>query len=192
MEDKLQSASFKSIITGVFVTLAYLISNYFVITEYFFSFLNPNWHITVSVAMYTGLLNALFLYFLSKRTEINVHIYDKKNESYNVTIEEKPRTVSVKIKLVGNLEKINETINIRFPDWIDSMVKADPLINQISTSPDVYVIKPSDREVIYDFDIRIKDSYVETSRKNDIRAEISGCTLRYYKIKEELSVQYKK
>lgn len=192
MEDKLQSPILKSAMTAVFVIVSYLISNCFLVTEYFLSFLESKWHLTVSVAIYTAIQNIFFLFLLSKRTEINVDIYDKKDESHSISIEEKPRKIIAKIKLSGHLDDIQETVTITFPEWVDSMIEADPGIKQISISPDVYCIKLSDKEISFAFDIAIKDIYGGTSRKNDIFAEISGKSLRYNKISKKLLVQYKK
>ncbi|MGX6962938.1 hypothetical protein [Vagococcus xieshaowenii] len=192
MEDKLQHPIFKAIMTGVFVTISYLISNNFLITKHFLVLSDPKWHVTVSVSIYSGLLNALFLYLLSLRTTIRVDITDKKDESYNILVDETPRSVVVKVKVLGNKEGIKEKVTIKFPEWIDSMVKADPSIKQVGNSQSEYCITINEEEISFTFDIGIKPMYDTAGRKNDISSEITGNIFRYCKKKKNLVVQYKK
>lgn len=191
MEDKLQSPIFKSLMTGVFVALSYLISDLFLITTIILPILNSKWHVTVSVAIYTGLLNALFLFLLSFRTNINVDVCDKKDESYNVTIDERPRNIALKIKISGNVKNIKETVSIVFPEWIDLTVAADPSIKLASGKTNEYIIALSEKEISFTFSVSVNPSYQSVTRKNSITTKITGNFCRYSKHNKELLVQYK-
>lgn len=179
---------FKIIMTGLFVVISYLIANKVQVTRYILSFSVESWHTTVSVAIYTTILNACLTFFLSKRTEILVDIKDKQNESYSMRLGDRPGVIIIDVTIKGNLKKINNNIIIEFPKWIDPMVKGSPDISQSEDNQYKYIIDLSDTPELgkyaskkFSISIVKNNIYNESNRKNEVAALISGSRIRYSK-----------
>lgn len=197
MKDKFQSDILMTISTAIFAGISYFISGYFQISTLIFKFTDIKWHVTVSVAIYTAILNGLFLYALSVRTVVNVTIIEKKDKSDKIRLDDKPRATEVRITVNGNLKRVENNVEIIFPQWIDAMAKGSPDLKQSEENPQRYlidlsgIVQNSNNEIsIFYFDITINPIYEETGRKGMIVAKINGNKFRYTKSKKDLAVHY--
>ena len=105
MKPELKSNIIKIFFTVFFSCLSYIICEYFKISEILFNFKKDSWNVTVSIAIYVAILNIVYLYIVSLKTEVMVEIKDNKDKSNNITISDKPRRISVAVQVKGNLKK---------------------------------------------------------------------------------------
>lgn len=197
MNDKFQSDIFKTLATAIFAGISYLGADCFQITTLLFNFSEPAWHVTVSVAIYTAFLNIILLYLLSKRTSVKVNITERKDQSNKISLTDKPRATEIKIVVRGNLKKINGTIEVTFPKWVDVMTKGSPDLMQSENDSQKYIIdlsgivENSDSEVsLFYFDITMNPLYLETGRSGEIIAKVHGNSFRYSKNTNKLTIHY--
>ncbi|EGQ26749.1 hypothetical protein HMPREF9372_1290 [Sporosarcina newyorkensis 2681] len=198
MNDKFQSDIFKTLATAIFAGISYLGADCFQITSLLFNFSDPMWHVTVSVAIYTAILNSLLLFLLSKRTSVKVNITERKDKSNKISLTDKPRTTEIKIAVRGNLSKITGMIEVIFPKWVDIMTKGSPDLKQCEDDSQKYfidlsgIVENSQSEVsLFYFDITMNPLYEETGRSGEIIAKIHGNSLRYSKNTSKLTIHYK-
>ena len=197
MNDKFQSDIFKTLATAIFAGISYLVADCFQITTLLFKFSEPTWHVTVSVAIYTAFLNIILLCLLSKRTSVKVNITERKDQSNKISLTDKPRAAEIKIVVRGNLKKINGTIEVTFPKWVDVMTKGSPDLMQSENDSQKYIIdlsgivENSDSEVsLFYFDITMNPLYLETGRSGEIIAKVHGSSFRYSKNTNKLTIHY--
>lgn len=196
MENKMSvSDVIKYLSAPIFAALSYIIAERWQISNIIFKFSDPKAHITVSVGIYTAIMNLLFLWTLSKRTTVSSKIKDRKDQSNKIKIDEKPRKIEVEVSVSGNTNNVDEIISIVFPEWVDVSTKATPDIKLDETNPNKYNIKLSNivnsKEVrSYFFDISLKTIYAETNRVGMIKATCSGNSFRYQKKDKDLQIQY--
>lgn len=195
MKDRLQSDIFKTLMGAIFASLSYFFANSFQISKLFLNLSDSKWHVTISVFIYTALLNSLLLWFLSLRTSVQVEIIERKDKSDKIRLDDKPRATEVKVIVDGNLKKIEETVEVTFPEWVDVMVRNTPDLNQQSSQTyhvnlaDIVSSGKSETRVFY-FDITMKSLYMESGRTGEVVAKINGCSLRYHKSVKVLTVHY--
>lgn len=195
MQDKLQTDIVKSLMTALFAGISYLFCGMFQITKYFLTFSDKKWHITVSVAIYTALLNAIFLYIISKRTLISVEIMERKDKSNTIKLSDKPRAIAIKVVARGNLKKISGDIVITFPKWIDVTPKGSPDLKPDPKDTQRFLISLTDflkdspnEGGTFFFDINMNETYINTERIGTIQASFSGSSLRYAKDFKSMSL----
>ncbi|MDT2638634.1 hypothetical protein P7D31_00700 [Enterococcus dongliensis] len=198
MENKMTvSDVIKYLSAPVFAAMSYIIAERWQISNAIFKFSDPKVHITVSVGIYTAIMNLFFLWALSKRTTVSSKVKDRKDQSNKIKIDEKPRKIEVEVEVTGNTNNIDEIISIVFPEWIDVSTKAVPDIKADENNPNQYNIKLSNivnyKEVrSYFFDINLKTIYAQTNRVGMIKATCSGNFWRYQKKDKDLQIQYVK
>ncbi|MDE5414575.1 hypothetical protein [Alkalihalobacterium chitinilyticum] len=197
MKDKLQSDIFKTLSTAFLAGISYFIADFFQVSTLIFNFSDVKWHVTVSVAIYTAVLNGLLLYALSKRTNVQVVIIERKDRSDKIRIFDKPRATEVRVTVNGNLKKIRNNVEVIFPQWIDVMPKGSPDLKQSENNSHNYlidlsgIVQNSKSEVsIFYFDITMNPIYEKTGRVGEVLAKVNGSTLRYAKSVENLTVHY--
>lgn len=197
MNDKFQSDIFKTIATAIFAGLSYLGADCFQITTLIFNFSEPAWHVTVSVVFYTAFLNITLLCLLSKRTNVKINITERKDQSNKISLTDKPRATEIKIVVRGNLKKINGTIEVTFPKWVDVMTKGSPDLMQSENDSQKYIIdlsgivENSGSEVsLFYFDITMNPLYLDTGRSGEIIAKVHGNCFRYSKNTNKLTIHY--
>lgn len=188
MSNKTKSEIIKILMNGLFVCLSYWIAERFQVTECIFHFSNSNWHTTVSIALYTMILNALLVLFLAKRTFISVKIVESHNESNAINLKDKPGVLNVNVVVTGNLKKIKSKIVIEFPKWVDPTVEGDPSIFQVNGAPYIYEINIADinhtssyASKKFDFTVAVNEVYKKSGRDEEITALIKANRFRYKK-----------
>lgn len=187
MKPELKSNIIKIFFTVFFSCLSYIICEYFKISEILFNFKEDSWNVTVSIAIYVAILNIVYLYIVSLKTEVMVEIKDNKDKSNNITISDKPRRISVAVQVKGNLKKIDGKVEIIFPYWLDIMAKAVPDLSEITENK--YEINLTDinslnkETITVYFDINIKTNYDSSARNGEISSNINCRRFRYTKIK---------
>ena len=194
MKPELKSNIIKIFFTVFFSCLSYIICEYFKISEILFNFKEDSWNVTVSIAIYGAILNIVYLYIVSLKTEVMVEIKDNKDKSNNITISDKPRRISVAVQVKGNLKKIDGKVEIIFPYWLDIMAKAVPDLSEITENK--YEINLTDinslnkETITVYFDINIKTNYDSSARNGEISSNINCRRFRYTKINKNLTINY--
>lgn len=198
MENKLSVSNvIKYFSAPVFAALSYIIAERWQISNNIFKFSDPKVHITVSVGIYTAIMNLFFLWVLSKRTTVSSKVKDRKDESDKIKIDEKPRKIEIEVSVSGNTNNVDEKIIVVFPEWIDVSIKATPDIKVDENNPNIYSIElvniVNSKEVrSYFFDISLKTIYAESNRVGMIKATCSGNFWRYQKKDKDLEIKYVK
>lgn len=191
MVDKLQNSFWKTIIPAIITALSYLIVGCFKISELIFNF-SDSIHNTVSLGIYSAALNWGYLKLLSMRTSIEIKVMDAVDESYNINITDRPRSIKVVIDISGNLKNIEQDIVIEIPEWVDGQIRSLPDVLREDKKFKVKLnnIETNSSTIDFIIDINVNPLYKESGRIQDIHVDFTGSKFRFAVLKKVAKVRY--
>lgn len=183
------------VMTPLFAAISYFIADYYQISDILFNFSDNKWHVTISVGIYTAILNMFYICISSKRTDIKVEIVDRKDKSNKVRVMDEPRSIEVITTVEGNLENIKQNITLKFPKWIDVSTQDNPDLkivnNDLSTTYEIILENTTKKDKkVFKFDIYINPIYMQSGRSGVIESEFKGSSWRYNKDITNLEIHY--
>ena len=183
------------VMTPLFAAISYFIADYYQISDILFNFSDNKWHVTISVGIYTAILNMFYICISSKRTDIKVEIVDRKDKSNKVRVMDEPRSIEVITTVEGNLKNIKQNITLKFPKWIDVSTQDNPDLkivnNDLSTTYEIILENTTKKDKkVFKFDIYINPIYMQSGRSGVIESEFKGSSWRYNKDITNLEIHY--